>query len=112
MTASRTGLRLLGACLGDLLDHFGGLLRLIDAGGEYQYYASDITRTFPVNGRFSAEQRAVYEVVLEAQDAALARCRPGNHWNDPHDAAVQSIYAGTNEIMKRIIARNLGLDLT
>ncbi|HTG76562.1 MAG TPA: aminopeptidase P N-terminal domain-containing protein [Steroidobacteraceae bacterium] len=71
-----------------------GDLLLIDAGCEYQYYASDITRTFPVNGRFSAEQRAVYEVVLEAQDAALVRCRPGNHWNDPHDAAVQSITRG------------------
>ena len=68
-----------------------GDLLLIDAGCEYRYYASDITRTFPVNGRFSAEQRAVYEVVLEAQDAAIARCRPGNHWNDPHDAAVQAI---------------------
>jgi len=71
-----------------------GDLLLIDAGCEYRYYASDITRTFPVNGRFSPEQRAVYEVVLEAQEAALARCRPGNHWNDPHDAAVQAITRG------------------
>jgi Xaa-Pro aminopeptidase len=71
-----------------------GDLLLIDAGCEYQYYASDITRTFPVNGRFTAEQRAVYEVVLEAQEAAIARCRPGNHWNDPHDAAVQAITRG------------------
>ena len=71
-----------------------GDLLLIDAGCEYQYYASDITRTFPVNGRFNAQQRAVYEVVLEAQEAALRRCRPGNHWNEPHDAAVQTITRG------------------
>ena len=71
-----------------------GDLLLIDAGCEYQYYASDITRTFPVNGRFTAEQRAIYEVVLDAQDAAIARCRPGCHWNEPHDAAVQSITRG------------------
>ncbi|HEX9772181.1 MAG TPA: aminopeptidase P N-terminal domain-containing protein [Steroidobacteraceae bacterium] len=71
-----------------------GDLLLIDAGCEYQYYASDITRTFPVNGRFSPEQRAVYEVVLDAQNAAIARSKPGNHWNDPHDAAVQAITKG------------------
>jgi Xaa-Pro aminopeptidase len=71
-----------------------GDLLLIDAGCEYQYYASDITRTFPVNGRFSPEQRAVYEVVLDAQDAAIARSKPGNHWNDPHDAAVQTLTKG------------------
>ena len=58
------------------------------------YYASDITRTYPVNGRFSSEQRAVYEVVLEAQKAAIAKVRPGNHWNEPHDAAVRAITAG------------------
>ena len=73
-------------CDGDLL--------LIDAGCEYEFYASDVTRTFPVNGRYSAEQRAVYEVVLEAQRAAIARVRPGNHWNDPHDAAVRAITQG------------------
>ena len=71
-----------------------GDLLLIDAGCEYDYYASDITRTFPVNGRFSPEQRAVYEVVLEAQEAAFARIKPGNHWNDPHDAAVRAITQG------------------
>ena len=53
-----------------------GDLLLIDAGCEYEYYASDITRTFPVNGRFSPEQRAVYEVVLEAQRAAIAQGAP------------------------------------
>lgn len=71
-----------------------GDLLLIDAGCEYELYASDITRTFPVNGRFTPEQRAVYEIVLEAQLAAIQRITPGNHWNDPHDAAVRVITQG------------------
>jgi Xaa-Pro aminopeptidase len=71
-----------------------GDLLLIDAGCEYDYYASDITRTFPVNGRFSAAQRAVYEVVLAAQHAAMDKTRPGNHWNEPHEAAVRVITQG------------------
>ncbi len=71
-----------------------GDLLLIDAGCEYDYYASDITRTFPVNGRFTPAQRAVYEVVLEANRAAIAKVRPGNHWNEPHEAAVRVITAG------------------
>jgi Xaa-Pro aminopeptidase len=71
-----------------------GDLLLVDAGCEYQYYASDITRTYPVNGRFSPAQRAVYEVVLQAQQAAIAKVKPGNHWNEPHDAAVHAITQG------------------
>ena len=71
-----------------------GDLLLIDAGCEYQCYASDITRTFPITGRFNAEQRAVYEVVLEANLAAIEKVRPGNHWNDPHDAAVRVVTQG------------------
>ena len=71
-----------------------GDLLLIDAGCEHQYYASDITRTFPVNGRYSPEQRAVYDVVLAAQHAAFAKVKPGNHWNEPHDAAVRAITQG------------------
>ncbi len=71
-----------------------GDLLLIDAGCEYQYYASDITRTFPVNGRFSPAQRALYEVVLEANRAAIAKVRPGNSWNDPHLAAVRVVTQG------------------
>jgi Xaa-Pro aminopeptidase len=71
-----------------------GDLLLIDAGCEFGYYASDITRTFPVNGRFSPEQRAVYEIVLEAQEAAMARIRAGNHWDEPHEAAVRAITHG------------------
>lgn len=71
-----------------------GDLVLIDAGCEYEGYASDVTRTFPVNGVFSSEQKALYEVVLAAQDAALAEVRPDNHWNAPHDASVRVITQG------------------
>ena len=71
-----------------------GELLLIDAGCEYECYASDITRTFPVNGRFSPAQRAAYEVVLEANLAAIEAVRPGNDWNRPHDVAVQVLTAG------------------
>ncbi len=71
-----------------------GELLLIDAGCEYQYYASDITRTLPVGGRYRPRQRAVYEIVLEANRAATERVRAGNHWNDPHDAAVKVITRG------------------
>lgn len=71
-----------------------GDLVLIDAGAEYDCYASDITRTFPVSGAFSRTQRAVYDVVLEAQRAAIEQVRPGNHWNDPHEAAVRALTEG------------------
>lgn len=71
-----------------------GDLLLVDAGCEFEYYASDITRTYPVNGRFSPEQRAVYEIVLEANEAAIAKVKPGNHWDDPHLAAVQVVTQG------------------
>ena len=71
-----------------------GDLVLIDAGCEIDCYASDITRTFPVNGRFTEPQRILYELVLEAQLAAIDRVRPGNHWNDPHEAAVRVLTKG------------------
>jgi Xaa-Pro aminopeptidase len=71
-----------------------GELLLIDAGCEYEYYASDVTRTLPVGGRYGKRQRAVYEVVLEAQQAAIAKARAGGHWNDPHEAAVRAITQG------------------
>lgn len=71
-----------------------GDLVLIDAGCEFNGYAADITRTFPANGRFSAEQRAIYDIVLAAQKAAIAEIRPGNHWNQPHDATVRVITEG------------------
>jgi Xaa-Pro aminopeptidase len=75
-----------------------GDVLLIDAGCEYDYYASDVTRTVPVNGRFSPEQRAIYEIVLEAQHAAIGKARAGNHWNDPHDAAVREITRGLKRL--------------
>ena len=71
-----------------------GDLVLVDAGCELECYASDITRTFPVNGRFSDAQRALYELVLEAQLAAIDKVRAGNHWNDPHKAAVRVMTKG------------------
>lgn len=71
-----------------------GDLLLIDAGAEWDGYASDITRTFPVNGRFSTRQRAVYEWVLAAQLAAIDKVQPGNHWNEPHKAAVRVLTKG------------------
>jgi Xaa-Pro aminopeptidase len=66
-----------------------GDLLLIDAGAEYDGYASDITRTFPVNGKFSPEQKDLYDVVLDAQIAAIDKARAGNHWQDVHNEAVR-----------------------
>ena len=71
-----------------------GDLLLIDAGAEYQGYASDITRTFPVNGEFSEPQLELYDLVLQAQTAAIDAVQPGNHWNDPHEAAVKVLTKG------------------
>jgi Xaa-Pro aminopeptidase len=71
-----------------------GELLLIDAGCELDGYASDITRTFPVNGRFTAPQRDVYEVVLAAQAAAIAQVKAGSTWEGPHVAAVRTISQG------------------
>ena len=71
-----------------------GDLLLIDAGCEVDGYASDITRSFPVGGRYSGAQRAVYELVLAAQLAAIDKVRPGNKWNEPHDAAVRTLAQG------------------
>ncbi|NBW88628.1 MAG: Xaa-Pro aminopeptidase [Gammaproteobacteria bacterium] len=75
-----------------------GELLLIDAGCEYECYASDITRTFPINGKFSKPQRALYELVVAANLAAIAAVKPGNHWNAPHEVAVQVLTAGLVEL--------------
>ena len=75
-----------------------GDLVLIDAGCEIDCYASDITRTFPVSGRFSPEQKAIYELVLKAQAAAFAEIAPGKHWNHAHEATVRVITAGLVEL--------------
>ncbi|MCB4360607.1 aminopeptidase P N-terminal domain-containing protein [Quatrionicoccus australiensis] len=69
-------------------------LVLIDAGCEVAGYAADITRTFPVNGRFNAAQKDVYEIVLAAQDAAFAATAPGRHFMEGHDAAVRVLTQG------------------
>jgi Xaa-Pro aminopeptidase len=71
-----------------------GDLLLIDAGAEIDCYAADITRTLPVNGTYSAEQRAVYDIVLDAQVAAIAEVKSGHHWNQPHEAAVKRLAQG------------------
>jgi Xaa-Pro aminopeptidase len=71
-----------------------GDLLLIDAGCEYGYYTADITRTFPVNGRFTPAQRAVYELVLKAQHAAIAAARPGQRYEAMHDAARRVLAEG------------------
>ncbi len=75
-----------------------GDLLLVDAGCELDGYASDITRTWPVSGRYSAEQRAVYEIVLEAQRAAIATIEPGVSILDPHHAAVDVITKGLRDL--------------
>ncbi|EGH42293.1 MULTISPECIES: Xaa-Pro aminopeptidase [Pseudomonas syringae group] len=75
-----------------------GDLVLIDAGCEIDCYASDITRTFPVNGRFSTEQKAIYELVLKAQHAAFEAIGPDKHWNQAHEATVKVITAGLVEL--------------
>lgn len=69
-------------------------LVLIDAGCEFEYYASDITRTFPASGKFSPEQKAIYEIVLKAQEAAIAAVKPGVPWDTPHNASVKLITQG------------------
>ena len=71
-----------------------GDLLMIDAGAEVDCYASDITRTFPIGGRFSREQRALYDVVQAAQQAAIDVARPGRAFSDAHDAAVREVAQG------------------
>lgn len=75
-----------------------GDLVLIDAGGELEGYAADITRTYPVNGRFNPPQKALYELVLSAQEAAIAKIAPGNRWIEPHEAAVKTLTRGLVEL--------------
>jgi Xaa-Pro aminopeptidase len=78
---------------GNSVMHDGELV-LIDAGCELEGYASDITRTFPVNGRFSGAQRALYEIVLHAQKEAIAHTSSTHHWNAGHEAAVRVLTQG------------------
>lgn len=88
-----------------------GDLILIDAGCELEHYAADITRTFPANGKFSKEQKALYNVVLKAQLAAIKTIKPGGHWNQAHDVTVKVITEGLIELgllkgeLKKLIAK-------
>ena len=67
---------------------------LVDAGCEYQYYASDVTRTFPVNGSFTEEQKQIYSIVLEAHKQSMDQLQPGNKWNLAHEKSVEVIVEG------------------
>ncbi|MGD9984547.1 MAG: Xaa-Pro aminopeptidase [Porticoccaceae bacterium] len=93
-----------------------GDLVLIDAGCELEHYAADITRTFPVSGKFSAPQQALYEVVLAAQLAAIDVARAGNHWDEPHRVTVKIITQGLVDLgllkgdVDDLIARNAYTD--
>lgn len=71
-----------------------GDLLLIDAGAECDHYAADITRTFPVSGKFSPAQRELYQLVLDAQYAAIEQIKPGNPWNKAHDISVKVLTSG------------------
>lgn len=71
-----------------------GDLVLVDAGAEYEYYAADITRTYPINGKFSPEQRVIYELVLHAQLAVIEKIRPGLLWTEMQNTVVQIFTQG------------------
>ncbi|MGB3535315.1 MAG: aminopeptidase P N-terminal domain-containing protein [Microcoleaceae cyanobacterium] len=73
-------------------------LLLIDAGCSYQYYNADITRTFPVNGKFTPEQKTIYELVLKAQLAAIDQIKPGNPYKQVHDTAVRILVEGLMDL--------------
>lgn len=75
-----------------------GELLLIDAGGELQGYAADITRTFPINGKYNQQQRQAYDCVLKANKLAIKQVKPGNAWTAPHDAAVRVLTEGLVEM--------------
>lgn len=75
-----------------------GDLVLIDAGCELQFYASDITRTFPINGKYSTEQRAIYDLVLKSQYAAIDAIKPGAHWNTAHEVVTRILTQGLVEL--------------
>jgi Xaa-Pro aminopeptidase len=89
-----------------------GELVLIDAGAEYDHYATDVTRTFPVSGKFTPEQRRVYDTVLKAQNAALAKVRPGVTWRELQNAANKVMAdAGYYEYFIHGIGHHVGLEV-
>ncbi|NMP33468.1 M24 family metallopeptidase [Thalassotalea sp. M1531] len=71
-----------------------GQMLLVDAGGDYQYYTADITRTYPVNGKFSSEQKDIYQLVLNALDAAITTVNPGASWNSMYPKAMEVLAQG------------------
>jgi Xaa-Pro aminopeptidase len=75
-----------------------GDLVLVDAGCEYQYYCADVSRTFPVNGRFTNEQKALYDMVLNAYLAGLEKIKPGNNWTMVREAVDKSLTAGLSDL--------------
>ena len=77
----------------------------MDVAGEYHGYSADVTRSFPVNGKFSPEQKAIYDIVLAAQDAGIAECKVGNSFGAPHQAAEKVIVDG---LMKLGIIKSAG----
>lgn len=89
------------ACIFHYNNHHSSLkngeLILIDVGAEVGFYASDIARTFPINGHFSEPQRILYEIVLNARQAAFEEIKPQNYWNDPHHAALWELTKGLKE---------------
>ena len=89
----------------------GGELLLIDAGCEYGYHSADITRTFPVNGRFTGPQREIYELVLQAQLAGIAAARPGNRYEAIHEAARRVLAEGlvALKVLPRSVADSLAM---
>lgn len=83
---------------------YSGDLILLDMGGEYHGYSADITRTLPVNGKFTTEQKEIYELVYQAQTEAFDKCKPGNRFHDPHNAAMNII---ANGLLRLGITKNL-----
>jgi len=75
-----------------------GQMLLIDAGGELNHYASDISRSYPVNGKFTDAQKNIYPLVLNALDSAIAKVRPGTPWNEFYDTGMQVIAKGLLEL--------------
>ena len=88
-------------------------LLLIDAGSEWDYYSADVTRTWPVNGKFSSEEKDIYQIVLEANINAIEECKIGNSINDPHMKALNTMIDGLihlnilSESVEEIIEKKL-----
>ena len=89
----------------------GGDLVLVDAGCEYEYYASDITRTWPVNGKFSAEQAIIYQIVLDCQLEMIKHCKIGNNLNSLQDLAFEYFHSELNKLFARKLTRAEMLDI-